>query len=156
MDSLKPIDVYSVIAEDVARQAVKSKRRHIVSMAVFILAILLMAASLIAPVYVLVGFYENDPQISTMVPAIILCLGIGAMGFVPSAVVAIAARHYLRNNRSRLSPFLITAFLVPGWVFSIVLGLRGVGPVWGNLAVIVLITALIIWVWGPYRSSERV
>ena len=63
---------------------------------IFTLAFVIACLALAFCAYVIVGFYENDPQFRAFWPAIILSLGVGAMAFIPASIVCFASAGRLK------------------------------------------------------------
>lgn len=70
-------------------------------------------------VYFMLGFYENDPQISALIPAIILCLCVSAVFIVPALITARLAWKSLKGTARRSSAFWAVLFNIPILILSV-------------------------------------
>lgn len=65
------------------------------------------------------GFYENDPEIRAMLPAVALCFGVGLIFFAPAFAAFRLAQKNLRQQSSVRRAVLTTLFNLPIFALSL-------------------------------------
>jgi len=83
---------------------------------VFALAITGLILSIV--LFFILGFFENDPQFSALLPAVILCLCVSAVFIVPTLLSARLAWKTLKGTASRSSGFWASVFNIPILILS--------------------------------------
>ena len=82
-------------------------------------AVLYALATFCIAVYFMVGFHENDPQLSAFLPAIALCLCLSAVFIVPALITARLASKILKGTVKRSSAFWAIVFNIPILILSV-------------------------------------
>lgn len=89
------------------------------SLFLMLVMLVVIVGTLIASGLAFTGFMDGGRSWIGMLQAFLLCFGIGAIVYVPAAVIFAMARH-VRGNGPKRNIGLLTALLaLPVWVFGI-------------------------------------
>jgi len=123
---------------------------------IFTLSLITMMGTFFLSAYFLFGFAQTDTGVLTLLSSAALCFGVGAMGYLPSGIMAYWTRRNLDGDWSAGRYWLAILLLLPWIALSLILILRSALPApYGFLA---LIITLILMLWplaGLIGVSKR-
>jgi len=118
----EPVDFY---ADNPERNG-----RYYVNISIAALAALVGLGAFAVTLWVFLGFAENDATFETLLPAFILCFGLGALAYVPALIIAGVA-FASRLRPAAKSVLLILIGMIVPWVGFLVFLLM-IGPMFGT------------------------
>jgi len=152
-----PADQDDIIRPAFARNAElgdKPKTRgDFYSRLVFGLSAILAVAAMIASAIGFAGFAENDTGFWHLVTAFILCFGVGALAYIPLAIISLLAKWAIWVPLTRMTAILIILVILPWLPFAFYLSKAG--EVMTKLSIAIVITVLFILFWAARYLRAR-
>lgn len=110
-ETLKPIAPREVSAN------ASSPNEDFFSKLIFALSSALVIAALVGSAYAFAGFAENDQGIAHLLSALVLCFGLGALIFLPAALIAQYAKEAIHTPLSPIRVLIILSIVMPWLLF---------------------------------------
>ncbi|MBL4871278.1 MAG: hypothetical protein JKX72_10030 [Robiginitomaculum sp.] len=133
-----------------------NKSLRIYSLMILITTALVIGASLIASAYIFTGFLGGGRSWIAIMQAFIVCFGLGAMFYLPAAILFLMARNILRSSPKKSIGVAAIIISIPLWVYGI-FGLALHLP-FLLLTVIIIVYGLLVLGWGicVFMQTKRV
>ena len=111
----------------------------------FALALLTAIGTFGLSVYFFIGFAQTDTGLWSLLSAAALCFGVGALAYMPCALIALWARQARRGGGSRQHLWLSLLLLLPWLGLSIIAIIFSALPVVYSAAALIITALLLLW-----------
>lgn len=123
----------------------KKPRGDFYSRLIMTLSAILAIAAVIASAIGFFGFAENDTGVWHLVTAFLLCFGIGALAYLPLAIIFILAKRAIWIPLTRTSAILVACLVLPWLPFAYYLNRIGEPMTFFSVGIVVTVLFILGW-----------